>query len=436
MNGRSILTFDAFLLVAAVALVTIGVLFIYSSGVTSAGESVSREWLRQIFWAVSGLLILLSVSAVDYRRARDISLYAYGVLMLALLVTLAVGRVVNGARSWLGIGSFGVQPSEFAKIATILLLARYLESQGERISSLPRFLTAFLIALVPFGLIMLQPDLGTAVVFIPVFLVMAFVAGADLRHVFFIVLAGGLLVVFTVLPSWEHYIHGQEVPALAVLRDPRLLRLVLAGGVAILALSVAGYLAMRKSYFYWIAFAALAFSGALAGSSIGRSVLKDYQLMRLIVFMDPYVDPLGAGWNIIQSVTAVGSGGIVGKGWLEGTQSHFQYLPQQSTDFIFSILSEEWGFVGALAVFALFAVILTRGVIITTHAKDRFASLTAVGVLTMVFFHFAVNVGMAIGVMPITGIPLFFLSYGGSSLWTALIGIGLLMSIYQHRYRY
>lgn len=436
MNGRSILTFDAFLLVAAVALVTVGVLFIYSSGVTSAGDSVSREWLRQIFWAVSGLLILLAVSAVDYRRARDVSVYAYGALMLTLILTLLVGRVVNGARSWLGIASFGVQPSEFAKIATILLLARYLETIGQRIRSVSGFLTAFLIALVPFGLIMLQPDLGTAVVYIPIFLVMAFVAGADVRHVFFIVLAGGLLVVFTVLPAWEHYIHGQEVPALAILRDYRIMRLVLAGGALVLVLSVTGFLTMHKPYFYWIAFAALAFTGALAGSYIGRSVLKDYQLMRLIVFMDPYVDPLGAGWNIIQSVTAVGSGGIVGKGWLEGTQSHFQYLPQQSTDFIFSILSEEWGFLGALAVFALFAVILTRGVVITTHAKDRFASLAAVGVLTMIFFHFAVNVGMAIGVMPITGIPLFFLSYGGSSLWTALIGIGLLMSIYQHRYRY
>lgn len=436
MTGRSVLTFDAFLLVATIVLVVIGVLFIYSSGVTSDGDSVSREWIRQIVWAGTGIVLLLSVSAIDYRRARDAAVYVYGGLMLILILTLLVGRVVNGARSWLGIGQFGVQPSEFAKIATILLLARFLESRGEQIKRASSFLMTSLIAAIPFGLVILQPDLGTAVVFIPVFLVMAFVAGADIRHILFLVLAGGLLVIFTVLPAWEHYIHGQEVPALAVLRQERLMRLVLAGALVILGLAITGLFTLKKTYFYWIAFVALAFAGALGGSAVARTVLQNYQLMRLIVFMDPYVDPLGAGWNIIQSVTAVGSGGIVGKGWLGGTQSHFQYLPQQSTDFIFSILSEEWGFIGALAVFALFAVILTRGVIITTHAKDRFASLTAVGVLTMLFFHFTVNVGMAIGVMPITGIPLFFLSYGGSSLWTALIGIGLLMSIYQHRYRY
>jgi rod shape determining protein RodA len=170
------------------------------------------------------------------------------------------------------------------------------------------------------------------------------------------------------------------------------------------------------------------------GSLAARRVLKGYVMTRLIVFLDPNVDPRGAGWNIIQSVTAVGSGGIAGKGWLQGTQSHLQYLPQQSTDFIFSILAEEWGFLGALLVFACFTVIIVRGLMISAKAKDNYASLIAVGVVTMIFFHVAVNIGMAIGIMPITGI--LFLSYGGSSLWTSLIGVGLLMSIYQHRYRY
>lgn len=435
-NTRSVLTFDALLLAVTLALVTIGLLFIYSSGVTSTGENVSREWLRQIFWAGSGLALLLVIAGVDYRLARNAGMYAYFALIALLLLTLLFGRVVNGAKSWIGIGQFGVQPSEFAKIATVLLLARYLESQGSSVRRFSHFAVAFAVALLPFGLVLLQPDLGTAVVFIPIFLAMAFVAGADARYVAFILLAGLLLIVLTVLPAWEHYIHGQEVPVLAVLRDARLLRLVLTAGTIILILAIAGNLFTHRRYFYWIAFVSLAFVGALGGSVVGRMVLKDYQLMRLIVFMDPYVDPLGAGWNIIQSVTAVGSGGIVGKGWLEGTQSHLEYLPQQSTDFIFSILSEEWGFLGGLAVFTLFAVILVRGIVIATHAKDRFGSLTAVGILTMLFFHFVVNVGMAIGVMPITGIPLFFLSYGGSSLWTALIGVGLLMSIYQHRYRY
>jgi rod shape determining protein RodA len=193
---------------------------------------------------------------------------------------------------------------------------------------------------------------------------------------------------------------------------------------------------VKKEHFYWLAYATLILLLAISGSLLFRKVLKEYQIMRLIVFLNPSVDPRGAGWNIIQSVTAVGSGGLWGKGFLQGTQSHYRYIPQQSTDFIFSILSEEWGFVGILIVFALFLVILTRGILIIKNTKDRFASITAAGIVGMIFFHFAVNVGMAIGIMPITGIPLFFLSYGGSSLWTVLISIGILMNFYIRRYRY
>jgi rod shape determining protein RodA len=185
-----------------------------------------------------------------------------------------------------------------------------------------------------------------------------------------------------------------------------------------------------------VGYGALIFIIGLGGAYAARRVLQEYQIMRLIVFMDPYVDPRGAGWNIIQSVTAVGSGGAFGKGFLQGTHSHYQYLPQQSTDFIFSILAEEWGFLGGVTIFALFILILGRGVYILAQAKDRFAASLAAGVVSMFFFHFVINVGMAIGVMPITGIPLFFLSYGGSSLWTGMMGVGVLMSIYTHRYKY
>ena len=158
--------------------------------------------------------------------------------------------------------------------------------------------------------------------------------------------------------------------------------------------------------------------------------------MRLIVFLDPYVDPRGSGWNIIQSVTAVGSGGPFGKGYLRGTQSHYRYLPQQSTDFIFSIMAEELGFIGSIAVYALFAVLIGRAMYIGINARDRFGGYLTAGVAMMLFLHFAVNVGMAIGVMPITGIPLYLLSYGGSALWTAMGSIGLVMAVYHHRYQY
>jgi len=436
MQERSVFGVDILLVIATVALMTIGVLFIYSSGVTSDGISFSTEWIRQLVWVALGLGILVAVSVFDYARLRDLSPYIYGILLLVLGGTLLFGRVVNGARSWIGIGEFGVQPSEFMKIATILFLARFLERRGRSIAQPLSFGIGFVIALVPMGLILLQPDLGTAIVYLPLFLVMTFVAGARPSYILFILGSGILMVIFTVLPAWEQEIYGGQVPIISVLTDSRLF-LIVCGGLALIGvLGLVGVLVMKRRSFVWVIYAAGMILAGMAGSFAARRVLRDYQLMRLIVFLEPDVDPRGAGWNIIQSVTAVGSGGIAGKGWLRGTQSHLQYLPQQSTDFIFSILAEEWGFVGALTVFVCFSVIVIRGLLISAKAKDNYAALVGAGVVTMVFFHVAVNVGMAIGIMPITGIPLLFLSYGGSSLWTALIGVGLLMSIYQHRYRY
>lgn len=196
-----------------------------------------------------------------------------------------------------------------------------------------------------------------------------------------------------------------------------------------------GYLRFKRGYYYWIMYAAAIFLTGSLGSLAAGLVVKDYQIMRLIIFMNPRVDPQGAGWNIIQSVTAVGSGGFWGKGFLQGTQSHYRFLPQQSTDFIFSILAEEWGFVGGMVVFLLFLVILIRGIKIAYTARGSYALYVGSGIVAMIFFHVMVNIGMAMGIMPITGIPLFFLSYGGSSLWTAMIAVGILLNIHQRRYR-
>jgi rod shape determining protein RodA len=169
-------------------------------------------------------------------------------------------------------------------------------------------------------------------------------------------------------------------------------------------------------------------------SFVARKVLAEYQIMRLIVFLDPNVDPRGAGWNIIQSITAIGSGGLWGKGYLQGTQSHYNYLPQQSTDFIFSIFSEEWGFAGGILIFALFLLIVIRLLRIVRLSSDTFGSLIASGLAGMFIFHFIINVGMTMGIMPITGIPLPFMSYGGSSMLSGMGGIGLALSIFSRRH--
>jgi rod shape determining protein RodA len=285
------------------------------------------------------------------------------------------------------------------------------------------------IVLLPTLLVALQPDLGTAIVYIPIFLVMNFVAGTKKRYIFFMLLSVSLLVLFVVLPIWEEYIHGGANQALLILTKQVFIRYSLLALSVICALAILGYVLLKKGYFYWIFYSTSIIFLSLLGSMGAGYFLKEYQVMRLIVFLNPGIDPQGAGWNIIQSITAVGSGGILGKGFLKGTQSHYRFLPQQSTDFIFSILAEEWGFLGNLLVFALFLIIMIRCFYIILNVKDRFAAYTATGIMTMFFFHFIVNIGMAMGIMPITGIPLFFLSYGGSSLWTAMIGIGILLNI-------
>jgi rod shape determining protein RodA len=197
-----------------------------------------------------------------------------------------------------------------------------------------------------------------------------------------------------------------------------------------------GFMRFRKKYFYWIMYAAGILAFSIGASFSANKVLKEYQIMRLIVFLDPNVDPRGSGWNIIQSITAIGSGGVLGKCYLQGTQSHYRFLPQQSTDFIFSIFAEEWGLVGGLLVFALFLIILLRLIRIIKTTSDPFGSYIAAGFAAMVSFHFLINVGMTMGIMPITGIPLLFMSYGGSALLSVMTGIGLALSIYSRRFQH
>ena len=436
MTSRSRTGFDVVLLGAFVTLVTIGVLFIYSSGVTSSGEVFSREYLRQLIWGGTGLVLLVGVAFLDYQWLRRWSVHIFVAAIVLLIITLMVGKVVNGARSWLGIGPLGIQPSEFAKVCLILLLAWYLERQRNRIQELPVFLGGLALSVVPAGLTLMQPDLGTALVFVPLFLAMAFVAGARTNHVLYVVLVAGLSFLFSVLPIWAQMTGEGESLVAQVLRNRNLTLQLLAAIAAVAALSGTSYLFLRRRYLYWIFYGASALFLATAASILAREVLRDYQIMRLVVFVDPYVDPRGHGWNIIQSTTAIGSGGVVGKGFLQGTHSHYQYLPQQSTDFIFSILAEEWGFLGAVFIFLGFFAIVLRGVIIARNAKDLFGAYIATGVVGLFLFHFMVNIGMTIGVMPITGIPLLLLSHGGSALWTASIGLGLLMSIHGHRFNY
>jgi rod shape determining protein RodA len=437
MMNRSIVSFDYLLLFSTLALIIIGILFIYSSGINADGIQTSNEFLRQIIWASIGAALMVSAALIKYDYYRDFAPYVYGGFILLIIFTLLFGSVVNGARSWIGLGPFGIQPSEFMKIGVILLLAHYLDRQGLRkIQSLQGFLLSLFIVAIPMGLILMQPDLGTAMVYLPIALFILYAAGARPLYLLFIIGIIIFTVIFTILPEWERMIYSGSIGFFVIFNE-RLYIILVASALLISIFHRIGRVfypqenlpVLHSVLFHDDSYRFYTFPWC-------QMVPEDFQMMRLIVFLDPNVDPRGAGWNIIQSITAVGSGGLAGMGYLQGTQSHYQYLPAQSTDFIFSILSEEWGFAGGLIISTLYGIIIVRGIVIATQARDRFGSYLAIGVIAMLFFHFAINVGMTIGLMPITGIPLLFLSYGGSSLWTAMIGMGMLMSVSHYKFKY
>jgi len=435
MKLKDILEIDFFILLPVLVLMIFGVLFIYSSGITSSGAMVSTEYIRQIIWASIGLIIALVLSFVNYRRFYDIALYLYLVTLLPLLYTSVFGQAVHGTR-WLRIGNFGFQASEFAKIAAIVFLARYLTDTRLNGNSFFRFISSCFIIFVPMIIVLIQPDLGTALVFIPILLSMTFVAGVAMRYIIFSVSCILLTGILMVLPLWQTYILRKSLSILVVLTSLRLIVVVILVLGLIMAIALFGYLKYRKRYFYWMLYVVAIFVFSLGASFMARRVLRNYQIMRLIVFIDPNIDPRGAGWNIIQSITAIGAGGLTGKGYLQGTQSHYRFLPEQSTDFIFSIFSEEAGFVGGLIVFALFLLICLRLLRLSKITTDPFAAYICAGLVGIYSFHFIINVGMTMGIMPITGIPLLFMSYGGSSLISAMVGIGLVLSIYVRRFQH
>ncbi|MFP4643543.1 MAG: rod shape-determining protein RodA [Spirochaetales bacterium] len=421
--------FDIPLLFAVYALLTIGILFIYSGNITSQASFSQQEHVRQITWALLGTALLFGVAATDLDRIRRYSAWIYVGIVLLLVATLLFGRVMNGARRWIGLFGFGMQPSEFAKIGVIIFLARLMEASGSEIRQLYQFLLFIAAVMLPLILVLLQPDLGTAIAFTPALFTMALVAGATPRHLIFFAATGVLTLVIAALPSVGEHVLTDISNVLGVFASPRFVLLMAAALVAVVIIGLIATVITRKHLFSWVSFAAGVGASSVIGGFLIQRVLRPYQIMRMIVFLDPQIDPQGSGWHTIQSLTAVGSGGFSGKGLFEGTQSQYQYLPLQSTDFIFSILAEEWGFLGALLVFALYGFLLFRGLVIAARARDMFSALLATGVTTLFAFHFFVNVGMTVGIMPITGIPLMLFSYGGSSVWAAMICVGLLVNV-------
>jgi rod shape determining protein RodA len=369
MNWRNTPTreFDFVLVMAAVGLIVYGLLLIYSGSLNTYGDpglSPAHPVTRQAMFAIFGLTAMLIVSRFEYRILGPLSVTLYVVSIAALVFVLFAGSSEYGSRRWIEVQGTQIQPSEIAKTCTVIMLAKYFSDNEEQVRSFRVFAISLAITAVPALLVMVEPDMGSALVFFALWLAMALVAGARPLH-----LAGLLAFVAVAAP------------------------------LALLELA------------------------------------HGYQRERIFIWWDPEKDPTGSGFNILQAEISTGAGRLFGQGFTHGTQTQLDYLRTQTTDYVFSVGAEELGFVGAMVLFTLFVVLLFRMIHIASRADDAFGRLIAIGVTAFVLFQAFVNIGVNIRLMPVTGVPLPFVSLGGSSLVTLLASIGILLSILGHRRR-
>ena len=360
---------DLLLLLLVAAIVSMGVTTVYSATYVPTQTQTSALVWRQVLWAFGGAVLMFALLLVDYRKLER---YAYAIYLamvgLLVLVPLA-GYLSGGSRRWIHLGFFALQPSELAKLALIIVLARFFHRDNARDSyGLKELIIPAALCAVPAVLTLAQPDLGSAAVMGFVFLSVLLIAGLRVRVLATLVLAGVIGAFVAGHSLWSH--------------------------------------------------------------------LKPYQQKRILTFLDPESDPLGSGYHLIQSKIAVGSGMFWGKGFLHGTQNQLQFLPEQHTDFIFSVFAEEWGFVGCATLAVLYAALILRGLQIVARAKDRFGALLAFGVVAMIFWQAFVNMAMTTGLLPVVGITLPFFSYGGSSMITLMLGVGLLLNVSMRRFTF
>ncbi len=424
--------FDYFILVCVVILSTLGLAFIYSSAIDSNGILQNSDYKRQAIWCITGLVLMIASAIFDYRLFKRYAIPIGIILFVSLIATNFFGKTVNGAKSWLGFYGLGIQPSEPGKILFVIFLAWYLE-RSEKENPLKRFLIALGFTLVPIGLILLQPDFGTALVYFPIFIVMCFIAGVPLRYLMAVLCTGIIAIVLIMFRLWEIYIYQRPIFIADLLSNKISVLVISLALITAIILSLIGYRYTKKKYFYWIVYVCaivfVSYTLAFAGMKVMTRENDKHLRNRFLVYLDDSYDPRGAGYNVNNAKDAIGSGGMFGQGYKLGSQSHLKFVPEQSTDFIFSILTEEAGFIGGLAVFICFLIILLRIVIAARSTSNLFGSYICSGILGMVFFHFLVNIGMDIGLMPVMGIPLPFVSYGGSAYVTNCVAMGLVMSV-------
>lgn len=399
--------FDFGLFIAALILSVIGILLIYSAKHYSADVVEKGIYLKQIMWLLLGFLACAIIFFIPLRFYDIFAYVLYLVALGILLLILMFGSSKMGAARWISLGGMNIQPSEFAKIATIFALARYLAYSKRSIFSFRWLVVVLGIALLPALLILRQPDLGTSLVFLAIFIFMLFWAGVPVLYLFLIISP------FVSLICASHW---------------------LAWALFFLLLIFLLYRS-RLNFLFSIGFLLCNLVFGMITPLVWNR-LHDYQKDRIIVFLDPGRDPLGAGYQIIQSKIAIGSGGLLGKGYLQGTQTKLAFLPHQHTDFVFSVLGEEFGIWGTLILLGFFSFLIIKGIAIANKTRNAFSSNVALGVTSILAFQMIVNIGMTVGFLPVTGLPLPFVSYGGSSMVLSWMLVGLLLAINHRWYEY
>lgn len=396
------------------AIVFLGWLNIYAVTYDQTNEvsifSLQLNSGRQLLFIAGGAIIIMGILIMDMRFYETFAYVIYGFIMFLLLLVPIIGKEVGGNKAWLGIGSFGVQPSEFAKFATALAVAKYMGSVGFKMDQLRNQVILFTMIGVPMLLILLQKDTGTALVF-TVFTLVFFREGMSPLLIIMGVIAA-IIFILTLLVN-EYYLFaaiGVILTAAIMLGKKKWKRIGLLTAAALLVCGV-----------------------IVSVDYVVNNVLKPHQQNRVKALINPDADPLGFGWNVTQSKIAIGSGGFTGKGFLKGTQTKFDFVPEQSTDFIFCTIGEEHGWLGSLFTMALFIGLMLRVIFLAERQKNRFARVYGYSVACIFFFHFAVNIGMTIGLFPVIGIPLPFFSYGGSGLWGFTILLFILLKLDIHR---
>jgi rod shape determining protein RodA len=428
-------------MMAVGVLVAVGMVAVYSA-VTPMGYPM-RFVLKQSIAIVLGVLVFFLLSSVNYQLFRSHPGIIYGLTILALLAVLIIGRRIHGAKSWIVMGPLSFEPVEFAKLGYILVTAAVLDRPDVERNSLKLVLTCFALALGHMILILKEPYLGGAMVYVPVTLGMLFFSGVRplylLALVFYGAVAVGIPIIsiyFSVQPQLLE-LHPILNFFMASAKQGRpAVELLFLSTIVIFGLWwFVKQMQIRIPWQYALFLSLIVGFGVLS-AHVAHHAIKDYQRKRIVVFLSPGFDPLGAGYNILQSEIAVGSGRIFGKGLFSGSQTQLGFLPEKHTDFIFSVIGEEMGFMWACVIVAAFGLLVWRAFFIATESQDRFGSLVAAGIGCLFAFESMMNIGMVVGLLPVVGIALPFVSYGGSHMVTSLTAVGLLQSVNFRRYIY